>query len=91
MMVKYHGRLGSPRSRDTESSNERGLRAYRWQTSTFHMSRFWRLDDRITVSDGHAGRVTLPFAHVYRRSGNVAFKPIVSPFLDGERRAWDRK
>ena len=34
----------SPHSRDTESSNERGLRAYRWQTSTFHMSRFWGLD-----------------------------------------------
>ena len=35
--VKHHGRHGSPHSRDTESSNERDLRAFRWQESMFNM------------------------------------------------------
>ena len=35
--VKYHGIHGSPHSRDTESSYERDLRAFRWQESMFNM------------------------------------------------------
>ena len=35
--VKHHGIHGSPHSRDTESSNERALRAFRWQESMFNM------------------------------------------------------